>query len=400
MLGRGLLIAEVALACTLLVGATLLTRSFVNLTSAERGLDTAGVTVLYLNLSEVGDSGDDARFEVLLQTIEDELRAFPGVQQVASSYGLPPRGGGGGVGEWTADLPGASPIRMEVSHYRVSPDFFSLYGIPITRGRNLSRSDPYTDVIVSETLAETLWPGADPVGRTYRFAQEFGRIENGEARTELAEAQVYRVVGLAREIHYPAVSSPRGYDGPELYSLYTPFSLPMVSLRCEPVCEIPVIRHRLASAFPAVGVQSAWYAESYYAAALVRPRVAATLALVFAAVAILAAATGLFSVLSYTVNSRRREFGIRVALGASPAEIRRVVFRDGLAVTLVGLIAGAIIALLLARVLSALLFEVSAFDPLSFLVVLAAIGLTAILAVWRPASIAGHVDPVRLLRTE
>jgi putative ABC transport system permease protein len=400
-LGRGLLVAEVALACMLLVCATLLARSFVNLTSADRGLDTTGITTLWLSLTAI-DSEDTALREAIARSLEDELRAIPGVQQVAWSYGLPPRGGTTNVGDWVSDVPGASPMRLRPEHYRVSPEFFALYGIPIIRGRNLVPSDQYTDVIVSERLAQALWQGADPIGRTYRFAREYYRIDEGGPRAELGDEQIYRVVGLAREIRFPAVSDPLGFDAdvPQLYSLYTPAPTPMISLRCEPACDIAVIRHRLASTHPIVSVQRARPAEADYAAALVRPRAAATLALAFAVVALLAAATGLFSVLSYTVNRRRREFGIRVALGASPAQIRSIVFRDGLAVTIAGLVLGSLLAALLARVLSALQYGVTAGDPISIAIVVGMIGLTAIAAMWRPAQMAGHIEPARLLRQE
>jgi len=377
-LTRGLLVGEVALACTLLVGATLLTRSFVNLATADRGFDTSGVTTLWLNLGE----NTDGR-EAIARTLEEEFQHMPGVQQVAWSYGVPPGGGVTSSGDWISDRPGATPVNMTVARYIVSPEFFSLYGISIIRGRTFIPSDTPTNVIVSERLGQALWPGADPLGRTFGI-----------------EGVVLHVVGVAREIHYPTLDSRA--DSPELYQPYKGVgNTEMVSLRCEPSCpQAAVIRHRLASTHPAVKVQDAGPVERAYAAELARPRAAAALAVAFAAVAVLAAAGGLFSVLSYAVSRRRREFGIRAALGASPNQIRRVVLRDGLLVATTGLAIGSLLAAALARGLASLQYGVTPYDPLSWAIVLGLIALTALGACWGPARAAARLDPQLLLREE
>jgi predicted permease len=379
-LARGLLVVEVALACTLLVGATLLMRSFVNLAGADRGLDTSGVTTLWLNVTAASDA---AVREVIVRSLEDELRQLPGVQQVAWSYGVPPGGGVTFSGDWTSDLLGAPAVNMTVTLYVVSPEFFSLYGVPIIRGRSFSGYDPATSVIVSERLAQALWPDVDPIGRTFRF-------EGNEAH----------VVGLAREIHYPSIDA--RLDGPEFYRPYTAIaSTPMISLRCAPACpDGAVIRHRLASTHPTVAVQDAGPVERRYEAQLARPRATAALAVVFAAIAVVAAAGGLFSVLSYAVSRRRREFGIRTALGASQRQIRRVVLREGLIVATSGLAIGSLFAAALARALASLQYGVSPGDPLSWSIVLGLIAVTTVAASWGPARAAGRLDPLVLLREE
>ena len=381
VLTRGLLIVEVSLACTLLVGATLLTRSFVNLARADRGLETTGVSTLWLALPSA--AADAAARELLVRTIEDELRTLPGVGQVAWSYGLPPGGAIISEGDWIGDLPGAAPVNATFFHYIVSPDFFALYRIPIVRGRLFAASDPYTSVVVSERLAQTLWPGVDPIGRTFRF-----------------EKQQFQVVGLAREIHYPTVNARR--DGPEFYHPYNqPVPTPMVSLRCEPGCpDGAVIRHRLASTHPAVRVQDAGPVERDYAEQLARPRAAAALALAFASVALLATAGGLFSVLSYAVGRRRREFGVRAAIGASARQIRRAVQRDALLVGASGVALGSLFAAALARALASVQYGVTPADPLSWSLVLGLMALTTMAASWGPARAAATLDPVLLLREE
>ncbi len=332
-LTRGLLVVEVALAFTLVVGATLLTRSFVNLARAERGLETSGVTTLWLSLPAV--SKDPAVRLAVTRTLEEDLRQLPGVRQLAWSYGLPPGGGMTSYGDWISDAPGVPALNLVLDRYVVSPEFFDIYGIPIIKGRMFAAADTYADVIVSERLARMLWPDADPVGRAFRFMKES-----------------FRVIGVAREIHLPAIDA--RLDRPEFYHPYTTSTAtPMVSVRCDPACpEAAVIRHRLASIHPAVRVQAAKLADQDYARQLARPRASAALAATFAAIAVLAAAGGLFSVLSYTVSRRRREFGIRAALGASRNQIRRVVLRDAAVITGAGLVLGTVCGGWLARAAS------------------------------------------------
>jgi len=381
-LTRGLLVGEVAFACTLLVGATLLTRSFVNLAGADRGLVTAGVTTLWLSLGPTVSNDDAARL-ALTKTLEDELRHLPGAQQVAWSFGLPPGGGMTSFGEWISDAPGVPAINLILDRYVVSPEFFALYGIPILKGRMFTATDTSSDVIVSELLAKTLWPGADPLGRTFRFMKES-----------------FHVIGVAREIHLPSIDA--RLDRPEFYHPYTTVSAtPMVSIRCDPGCpDVAVIRQRLASTHPTIRVQNAKLVADDYARQLARPRASAALAATFAGIAIIAAAGGLFSVLSYAVSRRRREFGVRSALGASRAQIRWVVLRDGVIVSASGLLLGAAFAGWLARALASLEYGVKPTDPLTWSIVFGLVAVTTIAACWVPARTAARLDPLVLLREE
>jgi putative ABC transport system permease protein len=178
-------------------------------------------------------------------------------------------------------------------------------------------------------------------------------------------------------------------------------TVPMVSVRCDPACpDSAVFRHLLAVRYPEVRVQAAGAIEGDYARELAWPRATAALAGAFAVIAVLAAAGGLFSVLSYTVGRRRREFGIRTALGASPTQIRRIVLRDGAHVAAAGLAIGAVFAAVLARALMSLQYGVTPGDPLSWAGVLALVGVTTLAAAWRPARAAARMDPVVLLREE
>ncbi len=382
VLTRGLLVVEVTFACTLLLGATLLTRTFVNLTHAERGLVTSSVTTLWLSMGEAVAKDPAARL-TLTRSVEEDLRQLPGVRYLAWSYGVPPRGGMTSFGEWISDQPGVPPITVVLDRYIVSPDFFRLYEIPIVKGRTFTPADTFADVIVSERLAKMLWPGSNPLGHTFRFMKDS-----------------FRVIGVAREIHLPAIDA--RLDRPQFYHPYTTVAFtPMISMRCDSRCPEPaVIRHWLASTEPTISIQDVRPADQDYARQLARPRASAALAGAFAAVAVIAAAGGLFSVLSYAVSRRRREFGIRTALGASPRQIRRLVLRDGVVIAGVGLLLGAVFAAWLARALASLQYGITPRDPLAWSMVLVFLALTTVAASWAPATAAARFDPLVLLREE
>jgi putative ABC transport system permease protein len=378
----GLLVVEVALACTLLVGAALLVRSFVNLAGADRGLDPRGIVVANMSLP-VSAFSDRASRETVAALIEEEVKQLPGVQQVAWSYGVPPRGGAFSWGEWTSDAPGTPVVDMTVDHYYVGPEFFALYGVSVLRGRAFQPDDDSAAVIVSERLAYALWPNLDPLGRTFRHDNE-----------------QFRVIGLAGEIHHPSLES--NSDNPEYYRAFSGVSnYPMLSIRCGAACPPSALIHqRIAAVHPGLQAVNVRPLELDYLEALARPRATAALGFAFAAIAVLAAAGGLFSVLSYAVARRQREFGIRTALGASPRQIGGIVLRDGLRVAVTGVAIGSVSAWIVARALASLQYGVAPHDPVSWSVVPGLLGLTTLLASWRPAREAMQVDPVRLLREE
>jgi predicted permease len=379
---RVLLAGEIALACTLLVGATLLVRSFVNLAGANRGLDTAGMLTSWMSMT--GPAFPDAASRMAAaRAIEEQVRALPGVQQVAWSYGAPPDHSSYSMGDWVTDTPGASPVDLEVDHYNVGPRFFGLYGIALLKGRLFAESDPADTVVIGERLARSLWPAADPLGRTFAF-----------------EKRRFHVVGVVREIHLPTLDG--RLDRPEFYErLDGAYSNSTLSIRCAGTCpDLAAVRQRIMMASAAVKVHFVRALEEAFFEELARPRAAAALGFTFAAIAVVAAAGGLFSVLSYAVGRRKREFGIRTALGASSGQLRRLVLRDGLSIALVGIALGAVAAWWLGRALASLQYGVTVADPISWGMVIALLGATVLLACWRPAAQATSADPVMLLRED
>jgi len=379
---RTLLVGEIALACTLLVGATLLVRSFINLAHAERGLDADGVLMATMSLPASAFPYQSSR-TTAARSIEEQIGGLAGVERVAWSYGLPPHAGAVSFGKWESDAPGTPAVDMIVDHYSVGPDFFGLFGVPLLRGRTFQWSDPRTEVVVGERLARALWPGLDPIGRSFSFQE-----------------QRFHVIGLAREIHFPSLDA--ALDRPQFYE---PFggvgNYAMMSVRCGGSCpNVALIRQRIVATYPAIHVEDVRALADVYFEQLAQPRAAAALGFAFAGIAMLAAAGGLFSLLSFAVSRRRREFGIRTALGASPVQIRQVVLRDGLVAALSGVAIGAVAAVLLTRTLASLEYRVAITDPVSWALVFGVLGSTTIAASWRPARQAMRVDPVTLLREE
>jgi predicted permease len=382
VLTRVLLVGEIALASTLLVGAALLVRSFVNLASEDRGMNPDRTVIAQISIPEATFSTREAR-TVMAATLAEEMRRLPNVEYAAWSYGTPPSGGAFSTGEWRSDVPDAPPVKLRVNQYWVGSDFFRMYGIPLLRGRTFQPEDAQSDVIVGERLAAAIWPGLDPLHRSFSYGQE-----------------TMRVIGVAREIRFPTMEPAR--DNPEFYR---PFregrSYASLQIRCASGCpNEALIRQRLLATHAAIRVHNVRPLEDAYLEALARPRAAAALAFAFAAIAVIAAAGGLFSVLTYAVGRRRREFGIRAALGASPGDVQRLVLRDGATVAIVGLVIGSIAAWSFGRTLASVQYGVSVGDPGSWVAVVGLLGATVLAAAWRPARQAARLNVAKLLKDE
>jgi putative ABC transport system permease protein len=382
LLMRLLLIGEVALACTLLVTATLLARSFVNLVRVDRGLNTDDVIAATMTLPKSAFPDPMARRAAAL-SIEEAIRRLPGVQAVAWSYGIPPEGGAFSSGKWTSDVAGAPSVETTVDRYNVGTNFFSFYAIPIVRGRALQPTDSEHDVVIGERLAQMLWPGLEPIGRTFGFGSER-----------------FQVIGVAREIRYPSLET--SLDKPEMYHhLGGVGSYVTIGIRCHGKCpDEGVLRQRVLAEHAGITVMSVRPLEEAYLEQLARPRAAAGLGAVFALTALVVTGGGLFCLLTVAVGRRQREFGIRVALGASPALIGRLVWREGLIVLGLGAVIGVIGAASFARVISSLHYGVTIGDPLTWGIVLGVLSVVTVVASWRPTRQALRVSPSRLLNQE
>ncbi len=272
---------------------------------------------------------------------------------------------------------------IESDGYRVGASFFNVYGIRLHRGRTFAPGDSDTEVVIGERLAGMLWPGTDPIGQTFSI----GRDKRS-------------VIGVSSEIRLPTLD--KALDRPEFYQQLERHADDVyVSVRCSGTCpDEAALGARVSAVHPALALRQVPPWENQYQQHLRLPRATAEVGGLFAGVAVLTAAGGLFSLLTYVVGRRRREFGIRTALGASPRQMRRLVFRGAAAVVVPGVAAGALGGWFVARSLAAFQYGVTTTDPAIWSGVLGTIALVSAVAAWRPALEAMRVDPVRLLREE
>ena len=378
---RGLLVGQVAAACTLLLGSILLVRSFVNLATVDRGLDSSGVLIATIVFPQKQFASPEARRAAAVDMVT-QARRVPGIQQTSWSYGVPPAGGVKPSGGWTPDRPGAQPLHMEVSLFSIDEEFLALYELPLLQGRALANADPPGSVLVSERFARALWPSESAVGRSFA----------------LDDRRRFHVVGVVRDIRHPSLD--KALDVPQMYEAYRDLGvLAFLNLRCDVRCPDPtLIQQRLGTS--GATIEDVKPLEDKYNAQVAGPRAAAVLALIFAVTALVASAAGIFSLLSHSVARRRREFGIRVALGAPAAAVRSLVWREALSVILPGLAIGTLAGLWLARLLSASLFGIAGTDVVSWAVVIGLLAVAMIAASWRPTRMALRTAPTVLLRAE
>lgn len=380
-----LLVGEVALATALLVGAGVLVSSFVKMMAIDPGLDLRKVVTASITLPDFSFANRDAR-AAFSRTLQEHLDRLPGVERVALSYGLPMGSASTTSDPVQTDVPGIPERRLNVEFFYVGPEFFQVYGIRLLQGRTFQPADGATQAVVSEKLANLLWPHTSALGHTFTFK---------------GWTQSYQVIGVSREVRSTTYLDPL-QDLPEFYTPLTLGSTQLgVGLRCAAVCpDEAVIRQRVRATNPHAVVYSVDPLEAAYAEQLARPRAASALGTAFAAISLVSAAGGLFSVLSCAVGRRRREFGIRLAMGAQAAQIRRLVLSDGLSAAGAGIALGAVLAWTLSRAIVSIAFGVTIANPVVWAITIGFVISASLLAVWRPAAVAARVDPLILLRDE
>jgi len=384
-----LVVAEVAIALVLLVGAGLTVRSFQRLSGVNPGFDPNGALTLQVSLPSASYS-DGASQTRYFERALDQLAALPGAES-AGVISWRPLGTGSRTSYWPLDRPTPPPGEELVAGVRViDGDLLEALRIPLLRGRRFSHTDSAEAprvVLVNQGLAADLWPDQDPVGQ--HVAMWWG---------DDIEAEVVGVVGDVRlrtldtdpghTLYWPQAQLP---DGGMTLVLRT--SVPPTELATS-------ARNAVASVDPEVPVAQVETMEQVVSASLGSPRFLLILLGAFAVTAALLAAVGLYGVLAYTVTQRRAELGVRMALGAGGPDVVRLVLRHGMALALTGVALGLPAALLLSRFLESQLFEVSAADPLAYASVSVLLLVIAAVATLVPAWRAARVDPLQALRAE
>ena len=389
-LRSALVVGQVTACVVLLVGASLCVRSLANASSIDPGFDTHHALAASVNVEPFGY--DEARGRAFYTQLLDRVRAIPGVRAAAYADHLPlgqisrmesvePDG-------YAGDGPGGRAPVVDVAV--VSTAYFETMGTPILRGRGFSAADDEhapTVIVINERMAERFWPRQNAVGRFVTLS--------GPNQSRVRA----QVVGIARTGRYASLGEdPKPFFYRALLQSYQPG----VQLVVRTAGDAPVLaslRDQVRALDPRLALMGAETLEQHMQLPLFPARAAGFLLGLFGGVALMLALVGLYAVMSYVVSQRTREIGIRMALGARPRDVRRLVVWQGLRLTSIGLGIGLAIALPGTRVLSNVLYGIRPTDPLSYAAVAVMLTLAAALASYVPARWATRVDPIRALRT-
>ncbi len=400
-LRSGMVVAEVALSLMLLIGAGLLIQSLQQLQKVDKGFTADDIFTGRVSLprSRYEEKEDAWRF---FDRFLDRVESLPGVRTAALTQIVPLQGNSWEQGIIPEGTPPEPENFQSVLFYMVTPDYFETLGIPLLRGRGFTEADREGApriAIIDETMAEKFWPGEDPIGKRVSFETEEGGGPHGEG------ARIYRtVVGVVRNVRHYELESPARITiyVPKAQSgqAWTTAMHAVAKTSGDPLALTDLVRRELAGLDPEVPLYRIETMEGYVRDALANTRLVSGLLSVFGAIALTLSAIGIFGVMSFSVVQRLREIGIRMALGAAAGDVVKMVTRQGLAVTLGGVLLGLFGAFALTRLLATVLFQVDPVEPLTyagFSVFLIAVSL---LAAYLPARRATRVDPAIVLREE
>ncbi len=393
MTRRTLVVSEVAIALVLLISAGLLLRSIQRLFAIPPGFDPSHL--LTMQVQEYGHrfdkDADRARFyEQALQAV----RQLPGVVDVAFTSQLPLSGDFDSYGVEFAAHPG--DLSSEGFRYAVDPSYFAVMKVPLLHGRLLTESDRAgapVAVLLSESYARRMFGRQDPVGQRIRIGPDYGHPDK-------PWANVVGVVGDVKQLSLGLSDSQAFYTTPTQWHWVDNVQSLVVRTRGDAAAMAPAIRRAIWSVDKDQPIVRVATMENLVAASEAQRHFALVLFEAFALVGLILAATGIYGVLSGNVAERTREIGVRAALGASPANILRLILRQGMTLAALGIAIGLLGAIAASRALLTLLFGVSPLDPLTYAGVVAVLAAVAAIACWIPARRAAQVDPAITLRAE
>ena len=389
---QGLVVMQGALTVVLMIAAGLLARSVTGLLQQNPGFEPDGALTISLTLDDPSSAEGNARVVARLDTLMADLAAIPGVEAVGGSNGLPLSGDGsnGSFFDENADF-GGRPEPLGYAEFRVaSAGYLKAMGMSLLRGRDFDSADrpgaPHA-ALVSQSLAQSTWPGQDPIGQRLQFGNMDGHLE------------VLNVVGVVADVRERSIERA---DHGTVYVNYVQrparardFNI-VVRAKRDPASVSAAMRQVLASNAAELPVRFSSLAE-VYRDSISRQQFSLNLFGVFAVVALLLAATGLYGLMAFMVGQRGNEIAVRLALGSSPGRVLALVLRQGVALQTTALAVGLILALALTRLMSSLLFEVHAYDPLTYASVAALLIAVTLGACWLPARSAARVAPRQVL---
>jgi len=386
--GRGaLVVTELALTFVLLAGSGMMLKSYLKLQAVDTGFVSEGVLAAWVNLNP-GAYGPEER-EALLPELMDRVRAIPGVQSVGMND-CPPLSGAGACNTTIVRFPDRPEVpegtEPNVDFFRAGPGIFETLGVPLIRGRTFQGRDRAGEgrvAVVSEAAATELWPGEDPIGKWVSL----GGREGAE------------VVGIVGDVHYETMEArpkPAAYLALSQAEVYG--GILFVRVQGDPALLANTVRQTVGSMRPNLPAPAVWALENQVAAATARPRFSTSLLSLFAGVALVISALGIFGVLSYLVSKQTRQIGVRMALGAQRGTVFREVLRRALVMTGLGVGLGGLGYLGLMRFIQTLLFAVQPDDPLTLAVIALTLSAVSMGAAYLPAWRAMRVEPVEALR--
>ncbi len=384
-----LVVLEVAFALVLLAGAGLLARSFLRLTNVDPGFNPAHATVLQVTLPEKKYE-KPAQETAFASALLERLRALPGVESAGLTHTLPL------LDDWVMVFniegrPAVAPTDMpSTNYYAVTPGYFRAMGIRLRRGRLFTAQDNAQAprvAIINETLARQFFPNQDPIGKRINIA---GGPE--------AFRQIVGIVGDIKQYGVDKATTSQAY---EPFAQH-PFNTLNVVLRTtgSPTALLGALRPAVYAVDKDQPVGKIEPLEKIVADTIATQRFAMTLLIVFALVALVIASVGIYGVMSYNVVQRRGEIGIRMALGAQTRDVLRLILSGGGKLVGIGLLVGLVATLLATRAMGSILFQTSAFDPLTLGAITLLLGGVALVACLLPAQRATRVNPIEALRNE
>jgi putative ABC transport system permease protein len=398
-LRSALVVGQIAVCMALLVAAGLLVRNLQRVRTIDTGMNTSNVFSVVAGLTDAGsETRDGAREAEMQRGLSAQLRATPGVVAVSQAYRLPLSGG---MGNTSVTLPDQTGQQLSEARFNfVSPEYFEALSISLTRGRRFTVQEANANtpvVVISEATARRYWPNSEPLGKHLGIAA--ASAQSDSERGSLAYRQ-YEVIGVARDARSRWV-----WEKDETF-LYLPL-LPtshlgqyfIVRTQNDPATVMSTVRASVANSDPRLRV-SVRRIDEMLAFQMAPFRAIAWLSGVLGMLALLLASIGLYGVMSFVVSQRTREIGIRMALGAQRLDVVRMFLSQGLRLTAIGVGCGLAAGAIISRLLTAVLIDLSALDPVTFGGVSAFLTMVALLAILVPARRATKVDPLVALRYE
>jgi putative ABC transport system permease protein len=385
----GFVVTQVALSLLLLVSSGLLIRSFDKLLRVNAGFRPEQLLSLEYRLPRAKYKDPIAQWNFHRQVVE-QLQQVPGVQSATLVRGLPFSGNGGTTRIVLPDRePPAKGMEPEVMFNTAMPNYFETIGIPLLRGRVFGSEDQAKTpavVVINQMMAQRFWPNQDPLGKQVKFAQDG------------STATIVGVVGDAK--HYYLEEEQR----PQMYDTYSQdsglFATVLIRTTGEPLSLAEAVRQAIWKVDPDQPMWKIRTVEFLMSRSTADRRFLMVLMGIFASLALVLTIVGLYGVISYLVNQRTQEIGIRMALGAQVSDILRMVLKQAMVLVLTGVALGLAAAWLLTRLMSRLLYQVSATDPMTFAGIALLLIIVALLACYVPARRATKVDPLVALRYE